>query len=80
MVQNAYEELRREPIDVQNVTFKESKKKGFKTLFYIKQNMNAHHLKKIQRWKDQKMHAIFQRNLMMAYADGKGLEDMWILL
>lgn len=49
MKQNGYEELQAEQIYAQRVTFKESKKKYCKTLFYIQQNVNADHFENISK-------------------------------
>lgn len=49
MVQNGAEELEAEPTDAQRVIFKYSKKKDYKTLFNIQQNVDAHLFENISK-------------------------------
>lgn len=47
IVQEGYEELGVYPIYAQRTTFKESRKKECKALFYIHQNVGSYHFEKI---------------------------------
>jgi len=49
LVENGYEDLAANAIDVQRATFKEQKKKDCKALFYIQQNVDSNHFEKISK-------------------------------
>jgi hypothetical protein len=49
LVQNGYDDLGANPIDAQRMTFKESKKKDCKALFYVQQNVDSYHFEKIAK-------------------------------
>jgi NAD-dependent SIR2 family protein deacetylase len=49
LVHNGYEELRANPTEAYRLAFKEAKKKDCKTLFYIQQNVDNQHFKKISK-------------------------------
>ena len=49
LVQNGFEEPPANATDVQRATFKENKKKDYKALFYIQQNVDNQHFEKIAK-------------------------------
>ena len=49
VVMNGYEELGENPNDAQRNAFKEIKKKDYKALFYIQQNVDSQHFEKIAK-------------------------------
>ena len=49
LVQNGYEDLAANATEVQRAAFKENKKKDYKALFYIQQNVDNQHFEKISK-------------------------------
>jgi len=49
LVENGYEDLGANATDVQRAAFKEQKNKDCKALFYIQQNVDSNHFKKISK-------------------------------
>lgn len=46
IMQDGYEELGEDIINAQRTTFKELRKKDYKALFYIQQNVDSHYIEK----------------------------------
>ncbi|KAK2421505.1 hypothetical protein QL285_032127 [Trifolium repens] len=66
VVMNGYEELGENPTDAQRNVFKEIKKKDYKALFYIQQNVDSQHFEKIAKATKSKE----AWDILQAYHDG----------
>ncbi|KAK2386041.1 putative mitochondrial protein [Trifolium repens] len=66
VVMNGYEELGENPTDAQRNAFKEIKKKDYKALFYIQQNVDSQHFEKIAKATKSKE----AWDILQAYHDG----------